>query len=82
MVILENKSLPSNIKKKTLPSSTIKTIYLPLEGTHICVPLLYGHIFFHMPRSRPIFRSISLVDAIKNPLLGFQKFYIKLDLKK
>ena len=42
----EKKSLPSNIKKiKTLPSSTIKKNSLPLEGTQICVPLLY-HIFF------------------------------------
>ena len=47
MVILEKNSLPSNIKKiKTLPSSTIKKNSLPLEGTKICVPLLYGHIFF------------------------------------
>ena len=47
MVILEKNSLPSNIKKiKTLPSSTIKKNSLPLEGTQICVPLIYGHIFF------------------------------------
>ena len=47
MVILEKNSLPSNIKKiKTLPSSTIQKISLPLEGTQICVPLIYGHIFF------------------------------------
>ena len=47
MVIFEKYSLPSNIKKiKTLPSSTIQKNTLPLEGTKICVPQLYGHIFF------------------------------------
>ena len=40
MVILENNSLPSNIKKMNQYNKS-----LPLEGTNICVPLLYGHIF-------------------------------------
>ena len=66
MVILKTKSLPSNINKiKTLPSSTIKQIISPLKGHNFVSPVIWSHIL-HRPRSRPIFRYISLVDTKKS----------------
>ena len=46
MVILEKNSLPSNIKKIKTPLFNNKKNSLPVEGTKMCFPLLYGHIFF------------------------------------
>ena len=53
----------------------------PWVDKYVCPPVIWSHIF-HRSRSRPIFRSISLVDTKKNPPRGILKFHIEADLKK
>ena len=63
------KSLPSNITHKKNPLFNNTTTSLSLEGTQLCVPLLYGHIFLHKPSSMPI--QIYLISRSKIHFLTF-----------
>ena len=70
--------------KRSLPSNIFfnnNKISPPWVDKYLCPPVIWSHIF-HRSRSRPIFRSISLVDTKKKSLRGIPKFHIEADLKK
>ena len=61
-------------EEKSLSPPILKNSF-PLEGTKMCAPCNMV-TYFHRPRSRPIFRSISLVDRVYQKKICYAGSYM------